>query len=126
VEVTGGEFSPLLPRGSTLPTSAVNSYTTSFDKQTVISFPIYQGDSTRADRNVLLGEMVIDGIQPAPPGEARVSVTFEMSTEGLLKATARDVRTGQAMSVELEGTIMSETERQTAIERMDTLASKIE
>ena len=126
VEVAGGEFSPLLSRGSTLPTSAVNSYTTSFDKQTVISFPIYQGDSARAEKNVLLGEMVIDGIQPAPAGEARVSVTFEMGTEGLLKAIARDVRTGQAMSVELEGTIMSETERQAAIERIDTLASKIE
>ena len=126
VEVSGGTFSPLIERGSTLPTVASESYTTSFDGQTVISFPIYQGEDQHAGRNMLLGEVVIDGIEPAPAGKAKVNVTFEMNTEGTLKAVAQDVRTGKQISTVLEGSIMSDTERRAAAERVDKLARKIE
>jgi len=126
VEIAGGTFSPLIERGSTLPTVADDSYTTSFDGQTMISFPIYQGEDARAARNMLLGEVVIDGIDPEPAGKARVSVTFEMSTEGTLKAMAKDVRTGRQIAAVLEGAIMSDTDRQAAAERIDKLARKIE
>lgn len=126
IEVTGGTFSPLIERGNTLPTVASDTYTTSFDGQTVISFPIYQGEDGRAARNVLLGEVVIDGIEPAAAGTPRVSVTFEMSTEGILKATAKETRTGREIGVVLEGAIMSGSDRLAAAERIDKLAQKIE
>jgi molecular chaperone DnaK len=126
VEIENGTFSPLIPRGSTLPTAAEQTYTTSFDNQGVISFPIYQGEDNRAEKNILLGELVIGGIEPAPAGTARVKVTFTMSTEGILEAFAKDLSKGRQMSTVLEGTIMSDTERQEAIERVDNLAKKIE
>jgi len=126
VELADGSFSPLIARGSTLPTVAEESYTTSFDSQTVISFPIYQGENRHADKNTLLGEIVIDGIDQAPSGSARVSVSFEMSTEGIIRAIAKDVTTGRKMGIVLEGAIMSDTERQAAMERIDKLAQKIE
>jgi len=126
VEIAGGTFAPLISRGGTLPTAAEKSFTTSFDGQTVISFPIYQGEETRAGRNALLGEVVVDGIDPGPAGAARVSVTFSMSTEGILEAIAKDLRTGREMSTVLEGTIMSDTERLAAMQRVDKLAEKIE
>jgi len=126
VEVVGGSFSPLIERGSTLPTLASDTYTTSFDNQTVISFPIYQGEDTRAERNMLLGEVVIDGIGRGPAGAAKVCVTFEMSTEGMLKALAKDVRSGRQIGVVLEGSIMSDTERRAATEKLDKLAQKLE
>jgi len=49
-----------------------------------------------------------------------------MSTEGTLKAVAQDVRTGKQISTVLEGSIMSDTERRAATERIDKLARKIE
>ena len=126
VEIAGGAFSTLVPRGSTLPTAAEKSYTTSFDNQTVISFPIYQGESGRAARNSLLGEAVVDGIGRGAGGSARVSVTFAMSTEGILEVIAKDLRTDRRMTITLEGAIMSDTERVAAMERVEKLAEKIE
>jgi len=126
IEIAGGSFSPLIQRGSTLPTAAEKAYTTSFDDQIMISFPIYQGEASRASRNSLLGEIVVDGIDRGPAGDARVSVTFTMSTEGILEAVAKDLRTGREMSTVLEGAIMSDIERRAAMERIDKLAEKIE
>ena len=126
VEIERGAFSTLISRGSTLPTSAEQSYTTSFDNQTVISFPIYQGEDSRAASNMLLGELVIGGIEQGPAGGALVKVTFTMSTEGTLQAAATNVRSGRTMSTVLEGAIMSEGERLAATERIDELARKIE
>lgn len=126
VEIAGGSFSPLIPRGSTLPTAAEKSFTTSFNNQTVISFPVYQGEDGVAENNTLLGEIVIDGIDPSPAGSAFVSVTFAMSTEGTLQAAARDLRTDREISTELKGSIMSDTERLAAMARIDELAQKIE
>ncbi|NQT18811.1 MAG: Hsp70 family protein [Planctomycetes bacterium] len=126
IEIKGGAFSTLVPRGSTLPMATEKSYTTSFDNQSVISFPIYQGESSRAARNVLLGEVVVDGIDKAAGGSARVSVTFAMSTEGILEVVAKDIRTGRNVSITLEGAIMSDTERVAAMERVDKLAEKFE
>jgi len=126
VEIAGGGFSPLIQRGSTLPTAAQKSFTTSFDNQTMISFPIYQGEASRAAHNTLLGEVIVDGIDQGPAGEARVSVTFTMTTEGILEAVAKDLRTGREMSTVLQGTIMSDTARRAATERIDQLAEMIE
>jgi len=126
VEIERGGFSPLIRRGSTLPTSAEESYTTSFDNQTVISFPIYQGESDHAASNTLLGELVIGGIEPGPAGSARVKVTFTMSAEGILQAAATDLRNGRTMTTVLEGAIMSQSERLAAMERIDNLARKME
>jgi molecular chaperone DnaK (HSP70) len=126
VEVAGGTFSPLIQRGSTLPTAAEQTFTTSFNDQTIISFPVYQGEDNRAENNCLLGEVVIDGIEKGAAGAARLDVTFTMSVEGTLQVVARDCRTGRQMTSELEGAIMSETERKAAMERIDRLAQKIE
>jgi len=126
VEIAGGSFSAVIQRGATLPTVAVEPYTTAHDNQTAISFPIYQGEAPIAGRNLLLGEIVIDGIEPGPAGGAHIDVAFEMTTEGILKASASDVRTGKQVSVVIESAVMSEDEKRAATQRVAELASKIE
>ena len=55
-----------------------------------------------------------------------MSVTFAMSTEGILEVIAKDLRTDRRMTITLEGAIMSDTERVAAMERLEKLAEKIE
>jgi len=126
VEVAGGSFSSVIHRGATLPTVAVESYTTAHDEQTAISFPIYQGENAIAQRNLLLGEIVIEDIEPGPAGKARIDVAFEMTSEGILKASAKDVTTGTQVSVEIESAVMTEDEKEIATQRVAEMAAKIE
>ncbi|HOX36999.1 MAG TPA: Hsp70 family protein [Candidatus Brocadiia bacterium] len=125
IEIVGGEFSPLLRKGMTLPAMVTEEYTTSEDSQTAINFPIYQGEAKRADDNIILGELRIDGIEPAPRGVPRVEVCFEMSTEGILRASARNVVTSKTISVDLEGALMSEAQKKQAADRVGELAARI-
>ena len=116
----------MIPRGATLPTIGIEPYTTIYDDQTAISFPIYQGEEPLAARNLLLGEIVIDGIEPGPAGSAHIDVTFEMTTEGILHVSARDLRTGIEVNTEIESAVMTQDEKREATERIAELASKIE
>ena len=126
VELAGGSFSPVISRGATLPTVGIEPYTTAYDGQTAISFPIYQGEAPIAERNLILGEIVIDGLEPAAAGAAHIEVTFEMTTEGIIHASARDVKTQKEVSVEIESAVMTEEEKRIATQRVQELAAQIE
>lgn len=124
VEIAGGAFSRVVAKGATLPTMAEEEYTTAKDDQTVIHFPVYQGEDAVAEKNTLLGEMRIDGIKPGPKGEAQINVRFEMTAEGILIATARDVATDKNVSAQIEGALMSSGEIEEARDKVEALASQ--
>lgn len=49
-----------------------------------INVNIYQGEGQYPYENVLIGTLVIDGLEPRPAGEHRFSVTFSLDANGLL------------------------------------------
>ncbi len=126
VEITGGSFSKILAKGATLPTAAEEEYTTAKDDQAAIHFPIYQGEDPVAEQNTLLGEVRIDNVAPGPKGAAHINVRFEMNAEGILLATAKDMKTGKNVTVQVEGAQMSSEEMAQAKERVDALAGQME
>ena len=63
---------------------------------------IFEGERQHTDGNHLLGEFQITGIERAKKGEAKVEVTFEVSTNGLLQVSARDKITGAKAEVTIE------------------------
>jgi heat shock protein 1/8 len=67
VEVRESEMSILIPRNTTLPTKNEGNYTTRYDNQTAISFPVYEGERARTCDNNLLGLFELHGI-PQHPG----------------------------------------------------------
>merc|ERR1712070_1029908 len=54
------------------------------------------GERPKTRDNHLLGEFHIANIEQARRGEPKVEVTFELDTNGILKVTARDKKTGAA------------------------------
>jgi molecular chaperone DnaK len=102
--VVGGYFQTVIPRNTTVPTSQTHLFTTVTDDQTSVRIAVLQGGSERAIDNELLGEFVLDGIRPARRGEVSIEVTFDISADGIVGVSAKDVATGQQQSITVTAT----------------------
>jgi len=104
IMVVGGYFETVIPRNTTVPTSATRIFTTVQDNQTAVRIAVLQGESERATDNELLGEFVLDGLRPARRGEVEVEVIFDISADGIVGVSARDLQTGQRQSITVTAT----------------------
>ncbi|HTT71736.1 MAG TPA: Hsp70 family protein, partial [Anaeromyxobacteraceae bacterium] len=102
--VVGGYFQTIIPRNTTVPTSAMHLFTTSQDNQTAVRIAVLQGASEKAIENELLGEFVLAGIRPAHRGEVEIEVIFEISADGIVAVSAKDLVTGQRQSITVTAT----------------------
>jgi molecular chaperone DnaK len=100
VGLPGGRFKPVLERNAALPASKTYQLSTSRDDQSEIDLVILQGESERAVENEYLGTLKLSGLPPGPRGSVRVTVTFEVTNECILKVTAREATSGaEVMSI---------------------------
>ena len=95
----GGRFVPLLTRGSRLPASRTETFTTGDDYQAAIKMTLLAGDDNVADRNALLGEYEVSGFETGPRGIPQIEVTFQVGLDDVLQVLARDLATGTSVSV---------------------------
>ncbi len=96
IETMGGVMSSLIRRNTTIPTSAKEMFTTFVDGQTSVDIHILQGERELAKDNRSLARFQLK-IPPLPAG-----ATFMIDANGILSVTARDVRTGEAQSIEVK------------------------
>ncbi|QJW95806.1 Hsp70 family protein [Frigoriglobus tundricola] len=96
-EVRDGYFDPVIDRNTTIPVSRVKRYGTMAPNQAVIRVRVYQGESRRADGNLLLGEFEVRGIPPGPAGQP-VDVRFTYDLNGVLEIEATVVATGKTVT----------------------------
>ena len=104
IMVVGGYFQTVIPRNTTVPTSETHVFTTSQDDQPSVRIAVMQGASERAVDNELLGEFVLAGIRPARRGEVEIEVTFDISADGIVGVSARDLATGARQSITVTAT----------------------
>lgn len=90
-----GTMHVLFPENQPLPHFETRTLTTSKDEQRSIMLKIYQGESKLVAQNELLGTFVFSGLRPAPKGDVKVEVTFDIDSEGILNLSARDLDTGE-------------------------------
>ena len=90
-----GGMQVVFPRNAAIPNAHAVTATTSVDGQSELVVRIYQGDHPVAARNELLGAFTFAGVRPAPAGEARLEILLEVSVEGILSMSARDLDTGR-------------------------------
>jgi molecular chaperone DnaK len=101
IETMGGVMSSLIRRNTTIPTSAKEMFTTFVDGQTSVDIHILQGERELAKDNRSLARFQLK-IPPLPASVPRVEVTFMIDANGILNVTARDVRAGEAQSIEVK------------------------
>lgn len=102
LEAHGDIAVPIIPRNTTIPTKNCENFTTVYDNQVIIRGNILQGEEKKASKNVILGELILPDILPAPKGIPKIVVTFDIDANGILTATAKDLDTGNIRSVTIK------------------------
>jgi len=114
IETYGGAVAKVIPRNSTIPASAQEMYTTGVDNQTGIDIHVLQGERELAKDCRSLARFTLR-VPPAPAGLPRIEVKFLIDANGILQVGAKDTRTGEQHSIEVQPSYgISDTE----IERM--------
>ncbi len=102
IETMGGVVEKIIPRNSTIPTSATQVFTTYADHQTGMDIHVVQGEREVAADCRSLARFTLKGIPPRPAGMCRVRVTYQVDADGLLTVAAREEETGVGQSVEVK------------------------
>ena len=104
IETLGGIVSVLVPRNTTIPTSARELFTTSVDGQAVVDMHVVQGERELAKDCRSLARFELGGIAPMPAGMPKIEVVFLIDANGILQVTAKELRTGKAAAIEVKPT----------------------
>ena len=99
IETKGGRFTPLIPKGTPLPASVTETFSTADPDQPSIQLRPFQGENPLASSNKALGVFHVTEIPPARPGEPLIYVTFHVDAQGALSITAKDNGTGRNLPV---------------------------
>jgi len=88
IETAGEVMTTLIPRGTTIPTSKTQTFSTFADNQPGATIKILEGERPRTVDNHLLGEFQLEGIPPLPRGVPKIKVTYDVSADGILTVKA--------------------------------------
>jgi len=111
VETSGGVFTRLIKRNTTIPAEASMIFATEEDDQTSMMLHVLQGEREMATDNMTLGLFKLDGVPPAPRYEQEVEVTFKIDADGILDVSAEILETGKKEAIKItKPTELSEEE----------------
>ena len=98
----GGVTSKIIMRNSTIPATGSEMFTTAVDNQTAVDIHVLQGERELVPDNRSLARFKLRGIPPMPAGMPRVQVQFQIDANGILSATARELRTEIEQTIEVK------------------------
>jgi molecular chaperone DnaK len=102
VETVAGYSDALITANTPVPCDRTKVFLTASDNQTQVFVRVAQGESNKFEENAFLGEVELSGLPPAPRGEVRIAVTFELDADGILNVRAKDEKSGRAAAATLK------------------------
>jgi molecular chaperone DnaK len=94
----GGFTEPIIDKNTSIPIDRTRTFVTARDNQEKVKIRIFQGEGRKEEECQMLGEFEFGGLRPAPRGQVKIEVTFEIDTDGIVNVSARDVDSGQKAS----------------------------
>jgi molecular chaperone HscA len=104
IETAGGLMDVLIPRNSKIPVSVNRQYTTQRDGQTSIRISVYQGERDLIEFNRELATFLVSGIPGMPAGLPKLNIIFKIDADGLLRVSAKELRSGVQQEVAVNPT----------------------
>src|SRR6202045_291634 len=124
IETYGGAVAKIIPRDCTIPASAQEQYTTGVGNQTGIDITVLKGERNLAKDCPSRPRFTLK-VPPAPAGLPRIEVGFLIDASGILQVAAKDMRTGEQHSIEVQPSYgINDTEIERMLEESIEYAEK--
>ncbi len=102
IELADNVYSVLIPRNSTIPTTAKKKFTTVVDNQKNVFVHVLQGERKVASQNRSLSHFRLTGITPAPRELPEIEVRFNVDANGILNVSAMDLTSGHSEEIQVQ------------------------
>jgi len=101
METLGGKSTPLVKRGTPLPTERSQTFSTAADNQKSVEIHVLLGERPLASKNLSLGSCLLEDIPPAPKGLPQITVTFKVDKYCGVTVEAIEKQSGRKIEAKL-------------------------
>jgi molecular chaperone DnaK len=88
-------YSILIHRNTPIPASMTKTYHTTVKNQKEVHIEAFQGEDPAASNNTFIGSFILDKLAKKLPAGSEIDVTFEYTTNGVVKITACERKSGR-------------------------------
>jgi hypothetical protein len=89
LDTLGGVATPIVPRGTPLPTKRIETFSSAADAQSVVEVNLWIGERSLAKDNVRIGSLKLGDLPPAPRGTPSIVIEVEVDEHFGVTASAR-------------------------------------
>jgi hypothetical protein len=102
IETKGGISTPVVRRGTPLPTKRSQVFSTASDNQKSVEINVLVGERPLTKNNISIGRCQLDGITLAPSSVPQIRVTFEVDTSCNVKVEASEIGADRRIETKFE------------------------
>ena len=104
IETLGGISTPLVLRGTPLPATRTQVFSTASDNQPSVEIHILMGESPIAKRNISVVKFMLEEIPNMRRGEPQIQVTFQVDRKCRIAASALEKTSSKKVEIKCEDT----------------------